>query len=318
MTGSRPASGAGRVLAAIDSSDAALQALAWAMRESKLRGAELQVLHVWLLTSGSMSGLPESVDDALERVANLVVDKAVDQALAVVGADADGVVIHRQVKFGQPIPVIIAAANEVDLLVVGSHRHSQLGGLLLGSVSQFLSVHAPCPVVVVHADGGAEPGHRVEPVADGAAADAGQEADWTPGTLEELSEAESRLLLGSKDLGRIAVVREGRPEIFPVNFVLDGDVVIFRTGPGTKLDWSVMGPVAFEVEDIDSETRGGWVVEVKGTARDLTSAVDSRSEREKALPLTPWVGGEHSNWVSIVRPEISGRRLIPAGQVPVE
>ena len=128
--------------------------------------------------------------------------------------------------------------------------------------------------------------------------------------LREIPESECLILLGAKDLGRLAVLRSGRPEIFPVNYVLDGRTVAFRTGPGTKLDWASLGPVAFEVDDLDPFTHEGWVVEVRGVGRDVTDGVDDLSTRLRKLPLTPWVEGEKNHWIAISSPAYSGRRLV--------
>ena len=38
---------------------------------------------------------------------------------------------------------------EAQLLVVGSHGHGGFAGMLLGSTSQALIAHSPCPVAVV-------------------------------------------------------------------------------------------------------------------------------------------------------------------------
>jgi nucleotide-binding universal stress UspA family protein len=46
--------------------------------------------------------------------------------------------------------VLLKAAEGADLLVVGSRGHGGFAGMLLGSVSEHVAAHSPCPVVVVH------------------------------------------------------------------------------------------------------------------------------------------------------------------------
>ncbi len=99
------------------------------------------------------------------------------------------------------------------------------------------------------------------------------------------------------------------PAIFPVNYTIFGDAIVFRTVPGTKLraalDHTV---VAFEVDEIDEATQSGWSVLVVGVAAELTG--DQR-EQALALPLEPWAPGEREHVIGITQDVISGRRLLP-------
>jgi nitroimidazol reductase NimA-like FMN-containing flavoprotein (pyridoxamine 5'-phosphate oxidase superfamily) len=53
------------------------------------------------------------------------------------------------------------------------------------------------------------------------------------------------------------VVEDGQPPIFPVNFAVDGDTVVFRADPGTKLAPASSGRVAFEVDQVSVAERIG-------------------------------------------------------------
>jgi len=132
--------------------------------------------------------------------------------------------------------------------------------------------------------------------------------------IESLGADECRRLLATQQVGRLGFISDGRPDVLPVNYLLDGDAVVFATSPGTKL-WAVTrSPVAFEVDSIDSETRSGWSVVVHGLAQEITT-LDATSvlERIRALPLSPWPGTECPNIVRLPTMSITGRRVgIPA------
>ena len=137
--------------------------------------------------------------------------------------------------------------------------------------------------------------------------------------LVELTEDECLELLGTHSVGRIAVVRDDSPLIFPVNYIIEGRTVAFRTDPGTKFDWAVMGPVAFEIDWTDPMYHEGWSVMVQGIGRDITGGLDAQSERLTAHTLTPWAGGSKDHWVAIASPVFSGRRIFQhaKGEEPI-
>lgn len=127
--------------------------------------------------------------------------------------------------------------------------------------------------------------------------------------LEIIDPDECRRLLAADEVGRLAIVDGGSPAMFPVNYALDGDAIVFRTAPGTKLSQGVRGTVAFEVDDFDREARAGWSVIVVGRLEEVTE-YDSRTlERVTQLPVEPWTGGEKSHWMRLVPSRVSGRRI---------
>ena len=82
-------------------------------------------------------------------------------------------------------------------------------------------------------------------------------------------------LLAAAAVGRVGVLVDSAPEIYPVNHAVDGESVLFRTDPGNKLHAVERSPsVCFEADGIDADARGGWSVLVKGRAVELTSAAD--------------------------------------------
>lgn len=113
-------------------------------------------------------------------------------------------------------------------------------------------------------------------------------------------------LLARRELGRLAVWVDGKPDIFPVNYVIDGPQVLFRTAPGSKLAGLSQSPdVAFEVDEYD-DTHAASVV-LKGVATRLERLVDI--EAADALPLNPWIPTLKYRWVRISPSSITGRRF---------
>jgi nucleotide-binding universal stress UspA family protein len=67
---------------------------------------------------------------------------------AVLGAHPE-IAATTEVVEGHPALVLVDASKTAALLVVGSRGHGEFTGMLLGSVSEFLSTHAHCPVVII-------------------------------------------------------------------------------------------------------------------------------------------------------------------------
>ena len=141
----------GRIVVGVDGSDGARSALEWAAAEARLRGAALLAVHTWdipPLTTGAGPFDPPSTLNAglLERVEQGA-HQLVERELAAV--DTSGLEIDKRVEARNPADALLDAARGADLLVVGTRGHGGFSGLLLGSVSQQVSHHAPCPVVIV-------------------------------------------------------------------------------------------------------------------------------------------------------------------------
>jgi nitroimidazol reductase NimA-like FMN-containing flavoprotein (pyridoxamine 5'-phosphate oxidase superfamily) len=132
--------------------------------------------------------------------------------------------------------------------------------------------------------------------------------DADAGGVVELSESECWGLLREAPYGRLAVAINNRPDVFPVNHLVDGNTLVFRSAAGTKLAAAVLGrAVAFEVDG--HEGRDAWSVVVKGSAR-LVERLEEYLDAEQ-LPIEPWFGGSKPNIVRIEVDEVSGRRFHP-------
>jgi nitroimidazol reductase NimA-like FMN-containing flavoprotein (pyridoxamine 5'-phosphate oxidase superfamily) len=128
--------------------------------------------------------------------------------------------------------------------------------------------------------------------------------------LERLSREECVGLLGTHEVGRLVVNDGGRPLIFPVNYAMDGDAVVFRTASGLKLWTAARSPVVFEVDDLNRRARAGWSVIVHGLAQEVTAfdRADLQA-RVYGLPVQPWAPGDKPSIVRIVPTLITGRRI---------
>lgn len=129
--------------------------------------------------------------------------------------------------------------------------------------------------------------------------------------LEVLSTDECLRLLQSVPIGRIAMIDRGEISILPVNHVVDGGHVCFRTAPGAKLDAAVMQHVVtFEADDYDVEASTGWSVLIKGRADLVTDPDDLERLRESGI--RPWSNPAfRPHWVVLRASSISGRRIHP-------
>jgi uncharacterized protein len=127
--------------------------------------------------------------------------------------------------------------------------------------------------------------------------------------LERIAEAECLEILGEHSLGRIAIVIDGQPQIFPVNYALSGRIVTFRTASGNKLAYAPTSKVSFEIDGFDGSTGTGWSVIVLGVAVDATDAFDDVSWAARAVSPRPLAPGAKPYRVAIEPTAISGRRF---------
>jgi nucleotide-binding universal stress UspA family protein len=150
---SESAVAAGRIVVGVDGSEPSLQALRWAGRQASLTGATMEAVMAWELPAAygwaGLPGLPEDFD--LEEPATRALAEAVETALPPEQAKT----VEQIVTLGNPAQAVLDQARGADLIVVGARGLGTFRAALLGSVSQSVTLHAPCPVVIVR--GSAEP-----------------------------------------------------------------------------------------------------------------------------------------------------------------
>ena len=123
-----------------------------------------------------------------------------------------------------------------------------------------------------------------------------------------MSEAECRSLLATASVGRVGLSIDALPVVMPVNFVVDRDRIVFRTGTGSKLRQALEGAVVcFEVDDVDRLYHSGWSVLATGHAAEITDPAELAWVR--TLPLRSWAHLDEEHVVEIRIELLSGRRV---------
>ena len=113
-------------------------------------------------------------------------------------------------------------------------------------------------------------------------------------------------LLATQEVGRIVTHVGEVFDIFPVNYVVDGESIVLRTAEGNKLvELVITGEVLFEADDhSDSEA---WSVVLRGKAHRLETEAEIAAA--EALPLKPYVPTIKRNFVRIEADSLSGRHF---------
>lgn len=135
----------GVVVVGVDGSDGSAAALRWAADEARRRGDRLRAVLAWSFLDQPLGDFDASYGETAAR-------ERLDAALAAAGDHTAGVEVEARVVCDLPARAVLGAADDADLLVVGSRGLGGFRGLLLGSVSQQVAHHAPCPVVIVPGD----------------------------------------------------------------------------------------------------------------------------------------------------------------------
>lgn len=135
------------------------------------------------------------------------------------------------------------------------------------------------------------------------------------GGLEVLSAEECLRLIASVAVGRVSFVADGEVVVLPVNHLVDGPDLVFRTAPGPKLSAAEQQNVAaFEADHFDEQARTGWSVLVSGRVEAIYE--EAEIERLNRRGLHPWPDAtERSFWVRIRPLSMTGRRIPGAGSM---
>jgi nucleotide-binding universal stress UspA family protein len=135
-----------RIVVGVDGSPSSVRALEWAIRQAGLTGDAIDAVYAWHYPASY--GLPVADITDYAGLAAEILDKAIAEARNA-EPGAGNTAIRPRVLEGHPAQILLDQARDADLLVVGSRGHGGFSGALLGSVSQHVVHHAPCPVVVI-------------------------------------------------------------------------------------------------------------------------------------------------------------------------
>ena len=140
-----------RIVVGVEGSGYARAALIWALEEAHHRDAVVEVVTCYSPTyvpaAPDLGYVPlDSFDLAaeVEKMQGEVIDSAV--AASDFG---DEVEIRRTLQKGRPADTLMRASEGAVMLVVGNRGRGGFAGLRLGSVSQAIAHHSPCPLVIV-------------------------------------------------------------------------------------------------------------------------------------------------------------------------
>jgi uncharacterized protein len=115
-------------------------------------------------------------------------------------------------------------------------------------------------------------------------------------------------LLATSPIGRVVFTERALPAVRPVNFILNGDEIVIRTGEGSKLLAAVRHTVvAFEADELDYHTRTGWSVTVIGQSREVIDPAELAMLR--ALPFMSSAPGPRDHVICVKAELVTGRRL---------
>ncbi|HJL82300.1 MAG TPA: universal stress protein [Acidimicrobiales bacterium] len=139
-----------RIVVGVEGSGYARAALIWAIEEAHHRDAVVEVLTCYSPTyvpaAPDLGYVPLDSFDLLSEVEKMqteVIESAVECA------NHPEVEVRKIVKKGRAADTLMATAEGADMLVVGNRGRGGFAGLRLGSVSQSIAHHSPCPLVIV-------------------------------------------------------------------------------------------------------------------------------------------------------------------------
>lgn len=138
-----------RILVPLDFSATSRRALDHAVQVALRFGASIHLIHVCNQPATMVAAMNSYSLSPSEWGRELAVNA--ETQLTEIARRVKGVRVSSEVRFGRPAPTIVEAAisQHADLIVMGTHGHGALMGVVLGSVAERVVKSAPCPVLTV-------------------------------------------------------------------------------------------------------------------------------------------------------------------------
>ena len=133
------------ILVPVDGSEGSDRAVAEAIAMAEICEARLNFLYVANINQLAINAcLSDAILEAVTKAGNVILDRAMEMVPSGIEKEAFS-------ETGSPAVVILdfAAANDIELIIMGSRGLGIVKGVLLGSVSQYIVEQAKCPVLVV-------------------------------------------------------------------------------------------------------------------------------------------------------------------------
>ncbi len=134
-----------RILVPVDGSESSDRAIEHAIEMAEVCGAKIDFLYVANINQLAINAcLSDAILDAVTKAGNVILDRALEKVPKEIKSEGFS-------ETGSPAVVILdfAAAENSDMIVMGSRGLGIVKGVLLGSVSQYIVEQAKCPVLVV-------------------------------------------------------------------------------------------------------------------------------------------------------------------------
>jgi nucleotide-binding universal stress UspA family protein len=140
-----------RIVVGVDGSDASAAALRWALRHAAASGSAVEAVTSWTLPvmGGYMEATIGFDPDVMRTEAIRTATESLQAAVDAVGIPAGKVDAKAEVAEGGAAHVLLELAKGADMIVIGARGRGAFAGALLGSVSQQVAHHTPCPLVIV-------------------------------------------------------------------------------------------------------------------------------------------------------------------------